>query len=218
MRRFYLLALAALLPCVLLGQDSEAEHKPTLSPDKQWEYRVVANTAVLVRAGDDKPVVNFSDVGEVIKTQTGKLEWAPDSRRFALNYRAGGKSHSFDLYELAGATWKKLPDIEDTAAPVNQMIERSQRQQLKRLRAKKDANPNSVMETWRVLRWLNNDTFEAFGNSQKSVMISKTSEDPEYYGAAVLFRGKCDNRGGWKIVNNKLLSEAEVEKLDVDDQ
>ena len=38
-------------------------------------------------------------------------------------------------------------------------------------------------------------------------MISQTSEDPEYFGAAVLFTGKCDNRGGWKIVASRLLSK-----------
>ncbi|MDP9004780.1 MAG: hypothetical protein M3N12_08315 [Verrucomicrobiota bacterium] len=215
MRRVYLLALAGLLPCVVRAQDSEAQHKPVLSPDKQWEYLVADGAALLVRAGDDKPVINLSDVGEVTKTETGKLVWAPDSKRFALNYRAGGKSYSFDLYELEGATWRKLPDIEDVVAPVNQMIQRSQRQQLKRLGAKKDANPNSVMETWRVLRWLKNDTFQALGNSEKSVIISKTSDDPEYYGAAVLFTGKCDSRGGWKVVYDKLLSDAEVEKIGV---
>lgn len=221
MRRFYLLALVCLLPCVLRAQDSEGQHKPILSPDKNWEYRVVdAETAVLVRAGDDKPVVKLSDPddGSSLKTETGKLVWAPDSRRFALNYRSGGKYYTFDLYELAGTTWKKLPDVVDTDAPVTRMIERSKRQQLKRLGAKKDASENSVMETWRVRRWLNNDTFQAYAGSSARVMISESSEDPEYFGAAVLFTGKCDNRGGWKIATSRLLSDAEDEKINKEDE
>lgn len=155
MRRFCLFALACLWPCFLRAQDSEAPHQPILSPDKNWEYRVVNDTAVLVKAGDDKPAVELSEPSESLKTETGKLVWAPDSRRFAFNYRSGGKYYTFDLYELAGTTWKKLPDVTDTDAPVMRLIERSKRQQLKRLGAKKDANPNSVMETWRVRRWLN---------------------------------------------------------------
>ena len=220
MRRFYLLVLACLLPCVLRAQDSEAQPKPILSPDKNWEYRVVDDTAVLVKAGDDKPAVTLSglDDGAPLKTKTGTLVWAPDSRRFAFNYRAGGKSYTFDLYELAGTTWKKLPDVSDNDAPVEKLIERSKRQQLKRLGAKKDANPNSVMETWRVRRWLNNDTFQAYAGSAARVMISESSEDPEYFGAAVLFTGKCDNRGGWKIVASRLLSDAEDEKISKEDE
>ena len=222
MRRFCLLVLACLLPCVLRAQDSEAQPKPILSPDKNWEYRVVdADTAVLVRAGDDKPAVTLSgpdDDGTPLKTKTGTLVWARDSRRFAFNYRSGGKYYTFDLYELAGTTWKKLPDVTDTDAPVTRMIERSKRQQLKRLGAKKDANPNSVMETWRVRRWLNNDTFQAYAGSAARVVINESSDDAEYFGAAVLFTGKCDNRGGWKIVDSRLLSDAEDEKISKEDE
>jgi hypothetical protein len=98
------------------------------------------------------------------------------------------------------------------------MIERSKRQQLKRLGAKKDANPNSVMETWRVRRWLNNDTFQAYAGSAARVVINESSDDAEYFGAAVLFTGKCDNREGWKIVDSRLLSDAEDEKISKEDE
>lgn len=221
MRGCYLFALVCLLSSVLRAQDSEAPRKPIFSPDKNWEYRVVGgDTAVLVRAGEDEPAVTLSDPedGTALKTETGKLVWAPDSRRFAFNYRSGGKYYTFDLYELAGTTWKKLPDVVDIDAPVTRLLERSKRQQLKRLGAKKDANPNSVMETWRVRRWLNNDSFEAYAGSAARVMINKSSEDPEYFGAAVLFTGKCDNRGGWKVITSRLLSDAEDEKISKEEE
>ena len=218
MRRCYLFALACLLPWLVRAQDTETERKPTFSPDKQWEYRVVADTAVLMRAGESNPVVKLSEADESLKAETGKLVWAPDSRRFAFNYRSGGKYYTFDLYELAGTTWKKLPDVADIDAPVTQTIERSKQKQLRRLGAKKDATPNSVMETWRVRRWLDNDRFQAFADSAMRVLTSKDSEDPEYFGAAVLFGGKCDNRGGWKIVDNRLLSDAEAEKINKEDE
>jgi hypothetical protein len=66
------------LPCVLRAQDSEAQPKPILSPDKNWEYRVVDDTAVLVKAGDDKPAVTLSgpdDDGTPLKTKTGTPVW-----------------------------------------------------------------------------------------------------------------------------------------------
>jgi hypothetical protein len=217
MRRF-LLVLVSLLPCVLRAQDPEAQPKAILSPDQHWEYRVVNDTAVLVKAGDDKPAAELSESGESLKTETGRLVWAPDSRRFAFNYRSGGKYYTFDLYELAGTTWKKLPDVTDTDAAVMRLIQRSKRQQLKRLGARKDANPDSVMETWRVRRWLNDDTFEAYAGSASRVLINKSSEDPEYFGAAVLFTGKCDNRGGWKVATSRLLLEAEDDRISKEDE
>lgn len=67
------------------------------------------------------------------------------------------------------------------------------------------------------MRWLDNDTFEAYAGSEARVMISPSSEDPEYFGAAVLFTGKCDNRGGWKVVQSRLLSDAEDEKVNQDE-
>ena len=217
MRQLPFLVLACLLPGVLRGQDPEAPPKPTFSPDKKWEYRVVEDAAALVRAGENTAAINLCDPEEGLKTESGTLVWAADSRRFAFNYRAGGKYYSFDLYELAGTTWKKLPDVIDNDGPVTRLIARSEKEQLKELGAKKDANPNSVMERWRVRRWLNNDVFEAYVNSESRVMISKNAEDPEYFGARVLFTGKCDNRGSWKIVTCRLLSDAEGEKINMEE-
>jgi hypothetical protein len=216
MRRICLFALVCLLACVLRAQEAEAPRKPSFSPDKNWEYRVSGDTGTLVKAGDDKPAVNLSgseEEGSPLKTKTGWLVWAPDSRRFAFNYRSGGKYYTFDLYALAGTTWKKLPDVGDNDAPVVEMIKRSKQKQLKRLKAKKDAPQNSVMETWRVLRWLTNDTFQAFAASEARVDLDENSGDHEYFGASVLFTGKCNNRGSWKVATTRLLSAAEVEKI-----
>jgi hypothetical protein len=42
MRRAYLLALVCRLSSVLRAQDLEAPRKPSLSLDKNWEYRIIA--------------------------------------------------------------------------------------------------------------------------------------------------------------------------------
>jgi hypothetical protein len=41
----------------------------------------------------------------------------------------------------------------------------------------------------------------------------QADEDWEYFGCAVLFTGKCDNRGGWKVTKSRLLSDAEDKKI-----
>ena len=111
-----------------------------------------------------------------------------------------------------------MPSLEDNAKDVNQMIERALRKELRRLGAKPDANPNAVMNQWRLRRWIDNDTFEAYVLDQQRVLVHENDEDPEYLGCAVLFRGKCDNRGGWKVISSRELSDAENEKINKDEE
>ncbi len=105
-----------------------------------------------------------------------------------------------------------MPELVENAQPVDQIIKRSLRKQLKRLGTNEDAL-NSVMTVWRVRRWVDNDTFEGYAGDARRVMVHENDEDWEYLGCAVLFRGKCDNRGGWKVVASRQLSDAEDEKI-----
>lgn len=216
-RIFSLRALSQLIwllvvPTVLYAQEENTEKRRFLSPDKKWEYRVIGERTVLVSAGSDAPVLNLNEEIGWLALESGKVVWAPDSRRFAFNSRAGGKSYICDLYELTGTTWKKLPDLFDGAKPVHQLIDRALRKQLKKLGAKQD-NLNMVMSRWRVRRWLDNDTFEAYAGEGRRVMVHEKDEDWEYLGCAVLFRGKCDNRGDWKVTLSRELSDAEADKI-----
>ena len=213
MRRIYFVGLACLLACALGAQEPDTELKPQLSPDKKWEYRILNDDmAALVKVGQEKPALELAE-GEMLKIESGKLVWAPDSRRFAFNFRAGGKYYSFELYELAGTTWQKLPDVTETAESVSEMIERSDRRELRKLKATKNARPNSVRDKWQVLRWLDDDTFLASAASESKVLIDKKSEEPEYFGVTLVFKGKCDNRGGWKVTSCREPSKAEEEEI-----
>lgn len=163
------------------------------------------------------PVLDLGkEIGHLAR-ETGNLVWAPDSRRLAFNSRAGGKSYVCDLYELAGTTWKKLPDLVEGTKAVDRIVYRALRKQLKKLGARQDASLNMVMSRSKVLRWLNNDTFEGYVGEQRRVMVHEEDEDWEYLGCAALFTGKCDNRGGWKVTASRELSEAEGEKISKDD-
>ena len=136
----------------VLAQTERPEGYPSVSPDKQWEYRVNGEDAVLVKAGSDEPVVDLDEEIGSLAISTGKVVWAPDSRRFAFNTRKGGKYYGCELYELKGTTWEKLPQLETSAEPVQQLIDRSLAKQRKRLGTKKDGD--YVMTQWRVRRWL----------------------------------------------------------------
>jgi hypothetical protein len=175
-----------------LGAEETAPDQPRFpSPDKKWEFRVINNTAVLVSAGSTTPALALSEEGDSLRIETAKLVWAPDSRRFALNYGSGGKYYTCDLYELAGTNWKQLPSLVDKAMAVHQLIGRALTKELKRLHSKKDAL-NSVMTTWKVLRWIDNDTLEAYVGDQRRVHgagADGIDDDWEYLGCAISFRG-----------------------------
>src|SRR6266852_4224664 len=126
----YVFCLLA-FPVVLYAQEEKSQRSRFNSPEKKWEFRVNNETAALVKAGSDAPVLDLGEEIGYLAGETGNLVWAPDSRRFAFNSRAGGKSYVCDLYELAGTTWKKLPEVFDNAKVVHQTIDRSLRKQLK---------------------------------------------------------------------------------------
>ncbi|MBV8588087.1 MAG: hypothetical protein JO308_17500 [Verrucomicrobia bacterium] len=203
---------------ILFAQNDESKGHPSVSPDKQWEYRIINEgqnvVGVLAKAGSDQPVLKLGDPGYgSLEIETGKLVWAPDSRRFAFNCRKGGKYYGSDIYELAGENWKKLPSLEENDR-LEQMANQSLAKQAKRLRVD-PKGLNEVMTIWRVRRWIDQDTFEGYASDQRRAMPRK-DEDWEYFGWALIFTARCDDRGGWKVAADRLASEAESEESEDD--
>jgi hypothetical protein len=215
-------AFVVIVACTLSCSFSNAQEpspgqtpspSPTsISPDKKWEYRVEDDdSAVLVRSDREKPVIKLSDPENdgSLKTKTGKLIWAPDSQRFAFNYQAGGKYYSCDLYELTGTKWKKLPDLEKKAGAVRKLMARAKQKQLKEVGAE---SVNPIEDVWRVLRWIDNDTFEALAYSEGGVAMRDSGEAASLI-TGVLFTVKCDNRGNWNITGTRELNEEDAMKM-----
>ncbi len=214
-------AFVVIVACTLSCSFSNAQEpspgqtpspSPTsISPDKKWEYRVEDDSAALVRSGREKPVIKLSDPENdgPLKTKTGKLIWAPDSQRFAFNYQAGGKYYSCDLCELIGTKWKKLPDLEKKAAAVRKLMARAKQKQLKEAGAE---SVNPIEDVWRVLRWIDNDTFEALAYSEGGVAMRGSGEAASLI-TGVLFTVKCDNRGNWNITGTRELNEEDAMKM-----
>lgn len=212
-RHYWLAIFLAVAP--VLAQTERQEGKRSLSPDKQWEYRLSQDRVVLVKAGSEEPVIDLAEGIGGLALGGGKVVWAPNSRRFAFNTQKGGKYYGSDLYELKGATWEKLPQlesIETNAEPVHQLIARSLAKERKRLGVTKDAG-DYVITQWRVGRWLDNDTFEAYASETRRVKLRESDEEPKYFGCTALFRAKCDNRGGWKVTTSRVLSNIESRKI-----
>jgi hypothetical protein len=193
----------------------EDEGASTSSPDKKWLYRVVEGQAAIVRAENGEVVLKLS--GEDESPAAGTILWAPDSRRVAFNYRAGTRYWTCAVYELAGEKWKQLPDLETKATKVAEMIARAEQRQRKRQGATKSAYRRRINDTWDVRRWIDADTFEASASSEATVVLKEESDDLGSLSTTVLFTVKCDNRGGWRIIQLHEASTAELKKLNADE-
>ena len=211
-----------ILALLIFATPARAEEKNEAhrfqSPDKMLEYRANGETAEIIRSETGESVLKLEEASTSLALETGKLLWAPDSRRFAFNYRAGGRYYACSVYELAGTKWIALPDFEEKATAVKEMISRAEERDRKRLGVRKSAYRRRIMDEWTVRRWIDQDTLEVLAVSQGSVVVNKETEDVEYIGGAVLFTLKCNNRGGWKITRLRELSDADLEKMSKEDE
>ena len=173
-----------------------------VSPDKQWEFHFDDR---IVKAGTTQTVLDLSESGP----ENAKIVWAPDSKRFALNYSQTCKHCTYDtiaFYQLREDKWVALRSLVD---------ERSERGQLAQLA--KDHLPKSAHERriWRsqpthdllkVREWIDANTAILYAYSQWFL-----GGDLK---ANFLFTMKFDTEGNWKIVKTHQMSENEVEKED----
>src|SRR5437899_1660178 len=178
-----------------------------VSPDKQWEYHSAGRERI-VKAGTSQTVLDLSE--GLPDLENAKIVWAPDSKRFALNYKLPCKHCTYDtiaFYQLRDDkwfTWRALVD------------ERSERGQLAQLA--KDHLPKSAHERriWRsqpthdllkVREWIDANTAILYAYSQWFVGDDKGELDANF-----LFTLKFDADGNWKIVKTHQMSEKEIEK------
>src|SRR6266542_2316035 len=75
----------------------------SISPDKQWQYQWPdGENPVILKAGTTQAVLDLSEEAAPQFASEAKVVWAPDSKRFAFNYRAGSRYNTTALYQLRG--------------------------------------------------------------------------------------------------------------------
>jgi hypothetical protein len=216
MKQVALAVTLSLLASNCWGEEKDADAKRFPSPDKKLEYRLKEEGgAEIVKVKTGEVVLDLKEAAETaLATESGKVVWAPDSRRFAFNYRAGARYYTCSVYELAGTTWKALPDFPTNSKAVDEAIERCEQQEVKKLGLPKGAHRRRLNDTWKVHRSLDEDTLELSAFSGGSYVVKrKGEEDIEALGCGFLFTAKCDNRGGWKILKIRKPSAAEEERI-----
>lgn len=136
---------AAILLCLFLSlAHAEETETPVSSPDGKWEYRVIDDAPFIVKASSVEIAVTLPGGDSSSAAESGKVIWAPDSRRLVFNYRASLRYHTCAAYELVGSTWKALPDVEKEAVSVQNAIRKAIAQQVKRLGLPADAHERRI--------------------------------------------------------------------------
>jgi hypothetical protein len=174
-----------------------------VSPDKQWEYQCSADAENprIVKTGTSQTVLDLSEQVPEFGNEA-KIVWAPDSKRFALNYTEGARARADTtaLYQLRGGKWVELrsPVTDETTKPV----ERARSAQLRKM----DLSPGHTWHCEKVLKWTDGST--ALLSSEMSEM---GEEDPRWV-TTFLFTLKFDDAGNWKIIKTHQISKKELEQ------
>jgi sugar lactone lactonase YvrE len=187
-----------------------------VSPDKQWEYQCSDTDARagIVKAGTTQAVLDLSETVPPQWANDAWVVWAPDSKRFAINYRAGGRYNATGFYQLRSDQWVELRSPEDDTIRV---LKRAQSAQLAKMHLPKNTHQRRIWDTWKVQKWTDANTaiLYAFSdrlpmfNSDRSVNDERT--EPGDLLANFLFTLKFDAAGNWKIVKIHQMSEKEAE-------
>jgi len=192
-----------------IAQNSDQLEKPSQSPDGKWEYR-------LLDLEDDQsditPAIVKTDTDDVaVKlpiAEEKEIVWAPDSKRFAFNYRAGGRYITTTLYELRSGRWKVLRSPEEEAS---QTLQRAKAAQIREAKLPANTYQRRIWDTFRVIEWPDARTALLYAYSIRAVPVSE--EDTSDIEAYCLFTLKFDGTGHWRIANAKKLSAEEREKI-----
>jgi hypothetical protein len=136
---------------------------------------------------------------------SGGVDWAPDSKRFALNCGGGGRWHTTSVYQLRGGEWKTLKSPEDN---LHEILNKTIAAQVKKRGLPKKTDLRLIWGTFRVDQWIDSNTAIVYGGLHEVVR-----ENPETrFDVDFLFTLKFDAEGNWKIVKSHKMSEKEIEK------
>ena len=178
-----------------------------VSPDKQWEYHSAAH-ARIVKAGTSQTVLDLSEELDTDYPGSAKIVWAPDSKRFALNYKLPCKHCTYDtiaFYQLRDDKWVALRALVDQASERTQLAQLAKEHLPKS--ARRHGTPNAAHDLLKVREWIDANTAILYTYSYWSV-----GDMGDFKEAHFLFTLKFDTEGNWKIVKTHRMSEKEVEE------
>ncbi|MEI6034884.1 MAG: hypothetical protein WCS65_11470 [Verrucomicrobiae bacterium] len=190
------------------AQDEEAT---ALSPDKRFVFQFEDGQpdvpfGVFSRKSG-KMVFKATDEANSSFVSTVRCLWAPDSRQFALNYRAGGRYNTTDIYRWDGKTFLKAPSFEEM---LGARLQAEKAKDLKAQGIKADAYQRRIWDSYSTKRWIDVNTVEVDAYTIRAVATKE--DDFADVAGSLRFVVHWDQRGKWVIVKQTPVSTEEMDK------
>lgn len=178
---------------------SPAEEQPSVSPDKKWEYK---GTEIL-NAATKEVVLELDKELDLYGPEMG-IVWAPDSKRFGLNYSPLHAHHTtyqkVAFYQLRGDKWKALHSPANELEP-SQLLQPPLKDHLPR-----GFNPRHCAPAWDEVK------LRTWTDANSAILYAPCYTLSRDLKAGFLFTLKFDDAGNWKIIKTHQMSKKELEQ------
>src|SRR4030095_4475346 len=151
MKRLYIVFVLALRGPALADDDYRS-----LSPDKRFAIRMLVDEEVgpyfqVVEQKTSKVVSRIPAEGGTGFTKEANFVWAPDSRRLAWNYRAGGRYCSTSLFQWINGKFVELRAPEEDIGYGR--IEAERLKPAKEIGLPAETYPRRILGNWVIRAW-----------------------------------------------------------------
>jgi hypothetical protein len=205
-RIFFSTAIALLATSVRAQEPGPPQ---SLSPDGKWEFRLAApdqRIFVIAKRGSKETSVALSEDGGGTFAQYAKVIWAPDSKRFAFNYRPGFRDQEMQIFQLEGDEWRELASPGSSDA-ITAPIERSMEAQRKKLKLSPKKTGRPISDGCQARRWIDPGTLLVYARSAETFEIKGEMEE---VGDACFVTIKFSAQGEWEPTRTRLLSKKDA--------
>jgi hypothetical protein len=154
------------------GADEEGEKKPEFkSPGGRFVFRklgpelgygiVERKTGKTIAMGENSE--GITGVGESVPDAL----WQEGGTKFAVNYRAGGRYNTTQLFAWRGGKFAEMASAEEMLGKV---VEKDRAAYLKKRKLPADQYLRRIWDTYRTLRWVDENTVEIYVYSDRTFM------------------------------------------------
>lgn len=176
---------------------SPAEEQPAVSPDKKWEYK---GTEIL-NVATGQVVLDLDKELDLYGPEMG-IVWAPDSKRFGLNYSPLHAHHTtyqkVAFYQLRDDKWVTLHSPAAELEP-SQLLQPPLKSNLP-----KSFNARRCAPAWDEVK------LRTWTDANTAILYAPCYGDSRDLKTAFLFTLRFDEAGNWKIVKTHQMSKKEL--------
>jgi hypothetical protein len=112
--------------------------------------------------------------GQAPFASEAKFLWAPNSQRFAWNFRAGGRDERTKLFQLSRG---KFGELREPAIGIgSDLLQREHDNQFKALNLPPDTYRREIWDSWQATEWKDSASLELMVESLRTVTDPKSND------------------------------------------